>query len=177
MPGEGSGRERKKEWEEKEEKKRGSQGSFVFAYKPDCILVCRRGVCMWVSLSLGALNHSVHQLLVPPYTPPPPRLFCVSVAVNGSMAHPLCSPEHILSGREYWDTKTKIHSVLFLHQDTFHFPNHWSSPTFRELLWWPHCRLKIKTQCAKLRCSTTSPLGGSVGFFISVSLSLYLLLL
>lgn len=79
-------------------KELGSQGSFVFVYKPDCIPErvgeeCAR-VCMWVSLSVSALDHSVQHLLSFP-----PSAVHASVAFNGNMTHPPCSPEHIFAVR------------------------------------------------------------------------------
>lgn len=43
---------------------------------------------MWASLSVGALDHSVRHVLSSP-----PSTVHASVAVNGNMTHPPCSPE------------------------------------------------------------------------------------
>lgn len=54
---------------------------------------CAR-VCIWASLSVGAPEHSVQHLLSFP-----PSAVHTSVAANGNMTYPLCSPEHIFGVR------------------------------------------------------------------------------
>lgn len=131
-------RVREWEWEEKEEKKKGSQGSFVFVYKSGYIRLFA-GECI---VCRCTPDHSAeHVLLFPPQ-------HCSGVIVNGNMSHPLWSPEDIFA--EVHIQLSTCKKIFFQTTETT-------------------CRLHSSARSeliAKWSCSTTSPLGGSVGRYL-----------
>ena len=122
---------------------------------------------MYVGVIVSGCCKPLYSPVIGPTIHPPSCLVRVLLLMASRLIH--CA--HWTTPCQAGTTETLKFAQFFLHQDKLHFPNHWRSPTIRELLWWPHCRPKIKTLWATLRCSTTSPLGGSVGFLISVSLT------